>query len=63
MDDLVVDVYFTSDDRVLIVDLNPWGDPTDPLLFKTWDRDWAEEAGIKLIPRPVKMKGEVSVSF
>jgi hypothetical protein len=63
-DDLVVDVYFTSDDQVLIVDLNPWGSPTDPLLFKTWDRDWnGESSDIKLIPGPVKMKGEVSVSF
>ncbi|MCF7853731.1 MAG: cell division cycle 123 family protein [Candidatus Pacebacteria bacterium] len=61
--DVVVDIYLTSDDRVLIVDLNPWGPPTDPLLFRTWERDWESKPGIKLIPRPMKMKGEISVSF
>ena len=63
LDNVVVDVYFTSDDRVLIVDLNPWGPPTEALLFRTWDRDWEGDPGIKLIPRPLKMKGEISVSF
>jgi hypothetical protein len=62
-DNVVVDVYYTSDNQVLIVDLNPWGPPTDPLLLKTWERDWETEIGVKLIPKPVKMKGEISVSF
>ena len=63
LDDVVVDLYLTSDDRLLIVDLNSWGPPTDPLLFKTWDRNWEDAPELKLIPAPVKMKGEVSVSF
>jgi hypothetical protein len=63
-DDLVLDAYLTSTDRFLIVDLNSWGDPTDPLLFKTWDRDWsADKGGIRFIPKPVRMSGDVSVSF
>ncbi len=61
--DCVVDIYFTSTDRIMIVDMNQWGDPTDPLLLRTWDRDWTKVDGIKLIPPPVKMKGNVSVSF
>jgi hypothetical protein len=61
--DCVVDIYFTSSDRIMIVDMNSWGPPTEPLLLRTWDRDWTEIAGIKLIPPPVKMKGDVSVSF
>lgn len=60
---LAVDVYLTSEGRFLIVDLNPWGPPTDPLLLRTWDRDWREPLGLRIIPEPVKMKGDVSVSF
>lgn len=62
-EDQAVDVYLTSSNRFILVDLNPWGDPTSPLLFKTWDRDWQPEDEIRLIPRPVRMKGDVSVSF
>ena len=51
--DLVMDVYFTAEHRILIVDLNAWGEPTDPLLMRTWDRDWSEPAGIVLMPSPV----------
>lgn len=61
--DLVMDVYLTSDDQVLIIDLNPWGPPTDPLLLKSWDQDWDKQHGVCLLPRPIKMKGEISVSF
>ncbi len=60
---VVVDAYLTSSDRWMVLDLNPWGKPTDPLLFKNWDRDWAEAPGFKLVPGPVKMKGDISVSF
>ncbi|NOY82543.1 MAG: hypothetical protein GXP31_16215 [Kiritimatiellaeota bacterium] len=60
---VVADAYLTSSDRWMLVDLNPWGSPTDPLLFKTWDRDWGETPGLKLVPGPVKMKGDISVSF
>jgi len=61
--DCAVDIYFTSTDRIMIVDMNQWGEPTDPLLLREWKRDWKQVAGIKLIPPPVKMKGNVSVSF
>ncbi len=62
-ENLVMDVYYTSSDRIMIVDLNSWGAPTSPLLFKHWNRDWSAEPSLRLIPKPVKMKGEVSVSF
>ena len=60
---LVVDVYFTSSERFIIIDLNCWGKPTSPLLLKTWERDWSEVSGIHLIPPPTKISGEVKVSF
>ena len=60
---LVVDVYLTSSERFIIIDLNRWGEPTSPLLLKTWERDWSEPAGIVLIPAPTKIGGEVKVSF
>ncbi len=62
-EDIVVDVYLCSDGKLLLVDLNARGDPTDPKLLNTWDRDWDETIRLKLIPRPIKMKGDVSVSF
>ncbi len=61
--DLTMDIYFTSEHRILIIDLNPWGDPTDPLLLRTWNRDWSEPAGIVLMPPPVTVSGDVNVSF
>ena len=63
--DVVVDVYYTSSGRVLITDLNPLGEPTDPLMFNKWENfDWSgEPAGIKLIPKPLKLSGDVNVSF
>ena len=60
---LVMDVYFTSEHNILIVDLNPWGAPTDPLLLRSWERDWTEPAGIVLMPPPFKITGDVNVSF
>ncbi len=60
---LVVDIYFTARNDILIVDLNPWGPPTDPLLLRDWDRDWSDTNGIFLIPPPRKVKGDVNVSF
>ncbi|MCH2204824.1 MAG: cell division cycle 123 family protein [Lentisphaerales bacterium] len=58
----VVDIYFTSDGNTLIVDMNEWG-KCDPLLFRDWDRDWSEKTGLKLMAEPIKMKGDVKVSF
>ncbi len=62
-DTLVADVYLTSDKRLLLVDLNPWGPPTGPLLLRSWERDWETPAGLKLIPPPIRMAGDVKVSF
>jgi hypothetical protein len=61
---IVIDLYFTSKDEIIIIDLNNWGVPTDPLLLRKWDRDWhLEEEGLRLISKPVKLKGNISVSF
>ena len=60
---IVMDVYITSSNKILILDFNPWGDPTNPLLLKSWDRDWQEEAGINLIDPPIQVGGDVNVSF
>lgn len=61
-ENLVIDIYFTSDGKVLIVDMNEWGG-CDPLLFRKWDRDWSEAAGLKLMAEPIKLNGDVKVSF
>jgi hypothetical protein len=60
---IVMDIYITSSNKILILDFNPWGDPTDPLMMKDWERDWSEEAGINLIQPPIKVSGDVNVSF
>jgi hypothetical protein len=60
---IVMDVYFTSAGEILILDFNPWGDPTNPLMLKTWDQDWNETPGIRLIPPPEKVGGDINVSF
>ena len=59
----VIDIYFTSVADILIVDFNDWGEPTLPLLFKKWDRDWSNEEGLKLMPEPIKLGGDIKVSF
>lgn len=46
---IVMDIYFTSKDEILIVDFNKWGEPTDILLAGTWTLDWAAEYGLKLM--------------
>jgi len=61
--DLVMDIYLTSNDKILLVDLNPWGAPTDPLLLQTWHRNWDEPAGIMLMAPDVKLADEINVSF
>jgi hypothetical protein len=62
-ENLAMDVYFTSENQVLVIDLNPWGGSTDALLFKDWDYDWGSEPLLKTIPPPFKISGEVNVSF
>lgn len=63
--DVAMDVYVTSSREVLITDLNPFGEPTRPLLLRRWDIDWDNIADpkLKLMPPPVKISGEVTVSF
>lgn len=61
--ELVMDVYFTSDNQILVIDLNKWGEPTDPLMLRTWERDWDAEQGIVLMPVPTQISGDVQVSF
>lgn len=46
---IVLDVYFTSKDQILLIDFNKWGYPTTPLLANRWDINWDEELGIKLL--------------
>jgi hypothetical protein len=61
--ELVIDVYISSKGKIQIVDLNPWGRPTDPLLLRTWERDWSATIGLVLMDPPVKLSGKVDVSF
>lgn len=59
---LVMDVYFTRQLEIMIVDINPWGPPTKPLLMRSWDIDWKTVHGLRLIPPPVLLSGDVYVS-
>jgi hypothetical protein len=61
--DVVADVYLTSVGDYLLIDLNSWGPPTDPLLMRNWDRDWDAEVGLRLVPKPIVLRGNVEVSF
>jgi len=61
--ELVIDVYISSSGSIQIVDLNPWGKPTDPLLLRSWDRDWSGVIGLVLMDPPAKLSGKVDVSF
>ena len=62
-DSLVMDIYFTGDNEIMVLDINPWGEPTNPLLLRTWVRDWSQPEGIFLMPPPLKISGNVNVSF
>ncbi len=62
-EDIVVDVYLTSQDELMILDTHSWGKPTHPLLFRDWNRDWSKNAGLVLVEKPEKLGGDVSVSF
>lgn len=62
--DVVADIYFTSSDEILIIDLNPFAPPTDAKMFNTLDRtDWMSNPCIKIVPVPHKVSGDVNVSF
>ncbi len=60
---IVMDIYITSGNEILIIDFNAWGAPTDPLMLKTWDQDWNRTFGILLMAPPVQLNGDVNVSF
>ena len=61
--DCAMDIYFTSSGKILIVDVNPWGTPTDPLMLGSWDRDWNNTSGCFIVPSPHTLSGDVNVSF
>ena len=61
--DLAIDIYFTSKDEILVIDLNPFGEPTDPLMLNSWNQDWQNSMGLKLIPHPTAISGDINVSF
>lgn len=60
---LVMDVYITSNRKVLVLDLNPWGEPTDPLMYRDWNRHVDAPLGCLLVPPPHTLSGDVNVSF
>ena len=62
-ENMVIDIYLDSDDKVGVIDVNPWGCPTDPLLLQNFDRDWSEVIGLVLMPSPTEISGDVAVSF
>ena len=49
-DTIVLDIYFTAKDHIILIDFNSWGEPTAPLLAQSWNIDWTGEHGIKIIP-------------
>ncbi len=62
--ELVMDIYLEDDDSsVKIIDLNPWGEPTDALMMRSFDQDWSITYGIKLMLPPTRISGDVEVSF
>ena len=63
LDDFVMDIYITSDNEILIIDLNPWDSPTDPLLLRSWDRNDWDSIGLQVMAPPTRISGNVHVSF
>ena len=61
--DIVVDIYITSRKKVIMLDLNPWGEPTDPLMMASWNRDLSAPLGCLIVPPPHMISGDVNVSF
>ncbi len=60
---IVIDIYFTSRKEILIIDFNEW-ENCDPRLLLDWKtQDWSKTTGIKLIPPPLQISGDVNVSF
>lgn len=61
--DLVVDVYIPTSRKILIMDLNPWGAPTDPLMLNSWDRDWNLPLDCHIVQPPFTLSGDVNVGL
>ena len=61
--DLAMDIYFTKTGEILIIDLNPWGEPTDPLMYNTWERDWSQPGECLIVPAPHQVSGDVNVKY
>lgn len=62
-DTYVMDIYFTQALMPMIIDLNEFGEPTDPLLMRKWDIDWEVDYGLRLIPPTTKVAGDINVAF
>ena len=63
VDTLTVDIYITCKRKVIVMDLNPWGEPTDPLMYRDWNREVKEPLGCLLVPPPCMISGDVNVTF
>ncbi len=61
--DLAMDIYFKKTGEILIIDLNPWGEPTDPLMYNSWDRDWSQPGECLIVPPPHQVSGDVNVKY
>ena len=60
---LVIDIYLTRKKEVLVIDFNPWGKPTSPLLFRSWQHQWKEQPEIRLMLPPKTLKGDIKVTY
>ncbi|RMD74827.1 MAG: hypothetical protein D6820_15945 [Lentisphaerae bacterium] len=63
LETLCVDVYLTSTVHFMILDLNPWGPPTDALLLRHWEHDLDNPLGLLLVKKPNRISGDITVSF
>jgi len=61
-DNIVVDIYFTSEDEILLIDFNKWGE-CDTLMLHSWEQNWHEELGPVIMSPPTKISGDINVSF
>jgi hypothetical protein len=61
-ENIIVDIYFTAEDDILLIDFNPWGE-CKPLMLHSWDQNWHEELGPLMMPPPTKISGDINVSF
>lgn len=58
-----MDIYITSGKSILVLDLNPWGDPTERLMLHSWEDDFSKPLGCLIVPPPHTLSGDVNVSF